>query len=73
LPPVTVPTVGAPGNVAGVTAALGIDAALVPVPPAPVPFDAVTVNVYGVPLVRPVTVIGLAVPDAICPPLEVTV
>ncbi len=43
--------VGAPGTVAGVTAADGVEALLVPKL-----FVAVTVNVYAVPFVRPVTV-----------------
>src|SRR5690242_16617248 len=43
--------VGAPGTVIGVTLADGADAALVPAA-----FAAVTVNVYAVPLVRPVIV-----------------
>ena len=51
LPAVGVPIVGAPGNVYGVTAPEAPDA--VPVPAA---FVAVTVNVYCVPLVSPVTV-----------------
>ena len=46
----TAPMVGAPGTVAGVTGAEAADAA--EVPPA---FVAVAVNVYAVPLVRPVT------------------
>jgi hypothetical protein len=42
--------------------------------PLPTTFVAWTVNVYGVPLARPVTVIGLAVPVAVWPPEdEVTV
>jgi hypothetical protein len=47
---VAAPMVGAPGTVTGVTGADGADTA--EVPPA---FVAVTVNVYAVPLVRPVT------------------
>ena len=40
----------------------------------PTPLVAVTVNVYAVPLVRPVTVMGLAGPvEVILPGLEVTV
>jgi hypothetical protein len=42
--------VGAPGTVAGVTLFDAIDGAL-----DPAAFAATTVNVYGVPLVRPVT------------------
>ena len=36
--------------------------------PVPTEFVAVTVKVYDVPLVRPVTVIGLALPVAVLPP-----
>ena len=36
-------------------------------------FAAVTVNLQGVPLIRPFTVIGLAGPEAVCPELDVTV
>ena len=43
--------VGAPGTVAGVAAAEAAEAG-----PAPAALVAVTVNVYAVPLVRPVTV-----------------
>ncbi len=39
----------------------------------PTEFVAVTVKVYAVPLLRPVTVIGEEPPVAIWPPLEVTV
>ena len=46
-----VPLTGAPGSVAGVNA---FDAA--EAEPVPVPFVAVTVNVYDVPFVSPVTV-----------------
>jgi hypothetical protein len=42
--------------------------------PGPTPLVAMTVNVYAVPLVRPITVMGDAAPDAVKPPgLEVTV
>ena len=42
--------------------------------PVPAAFVAVTVNVYAVPLVSPVTVIGLAAPIAVIPPgFDVTV
>lgn len=44
-------SVGAPGTVAGTAPADGTDAA-----PEPRAFAATTVNVYEVPLVRPVTV-----------------
>jgi hypothetical protein len=57
-PAVAVPIVGAPGTVtvAGVTLFEAADAA-----PVPTELVAVTINVYAVPLVRPLTVIGLAV------------
>ena len=51
LPPVAVPIVGAPGTVAGVTELDAAEAALLPMA-----LVAKTVNVYAVPLVRPVTV-----------------
>jgi hypothetical protein len=61
--------VGALGTVEGVTELLVTDAVLVPVA-----FVAVTVNVYAVPFVSPVTVIGEPVPDAVkLPMFEVTV
>ena len=61
--------VGAFGTVVGVPGALELEA--LPVPEALV---AVTVNVYVVPLVRPVIVIGDEPPLAVKPPvLEVTV
>jgi hypothetical protein len=42
--------------------------------PVPLAFVAVTVNVYAVPFVKPVTVIGEDAPVAVIPPgLEVTV
>jgi hypothetical protein len=59
LPGVAVPIVGAPGTVRGVTDA-DADAALVPIA-----FVAVTVQAYALPLVRPETEIGLAVPGAV--------
>ena len=62
-PPVAVPMVGAPGTVAGITAFEAADAA-----PVPTELVAVTVKVYDVPLVRPVTVSGLALPVAVFPP-----
>ena len=53
----------------GVTAAEAAEAA-----PVPARLVAVTVKVYGVPLVRPVTTNGLATPLAVAPPgLAVTV
>jgi len=51
--------VGAPGTVAGIAAAEAVEA--VEVPDA---FVAVTLNVYAVPLVRPVTVHGFDRPHA---------
>ena len=60
--------VGAPGAVAGTTELLVADAMLVPSA-----FVAVTVKVYVVPFVKPVTTIGELPPVAVCPPLEVTV
>jgi hypothetical protein len=76
-PAETAEIAGALGTVAGITTALGLDAALVPVPPAPVPFEAVTVNVYDVPLVSPVTIWLVEVVAALVsvPPagLEITV
>jgi hypothetical protein len=45
---------GAPGTVRGVAALEGDEAG-----PVPAMFDAVTVNVYVIPLVRPLTTIGL--------------
>ena len=69
LPRVAVPIVGAPGRVAGVTLFDAADAE-----PVPTLLVAVTVNVYAVPLVNPLTVIGLAEPVPVIPPgLEVTV
>ena len=56
LPAVAVTLVGAPGAMAGVTALEGALATLVPIA-----FVAVTVKVYDVPLVRPVTVPVVAV------------
>ena len=68
-PPAAVPIDGVPGTVAGVTLLDAADAA-----PVPIAFVALTVKVYAVPFVRPVTVIGLAAPVAvIVPGLEVTV
>lgn len=65
-PAVPVTAVGAPGTVAGVTADDADDA--VPVPAALV---AVTVNVYAVPFVKPVTVAVVApVVVAVNPPGE---
>jgi hypothetical protein len=70
LPPVAVMAVGAPGTVAGVTLLDGLEAGLVPIA-----LVAVTVNVYAVPLLRPLTVADVApVVLALIPPGdEVTV
>ena len=69
LPAVALTPVGAPGTVAGVTLLEGDDAGLVPAL-----LVAVTVNVYAVPLVSPVTVMGLLGPVPVSPPgLDVTV
>ena len=68
-PAVAVPMAGAPGTVAGVRLLDAAEAALVPAL-----LVAVTVKVYGVPFVSPLTVIGLLAPEAVCPPgLAVTV
>jgi hypothetical protein len=53
-PRVAATAVGATGTVNGVTAVVAVEDVLVPVPPAPVPFVATTVNVYAVPAVNPV-------------------
>jgi hypothetical protein len=69
LPGVTVPIVGAPGTVIGVTLLEAADAG-----PVPYALVAVTVNVYAVPFVSPVTDNGLVVPVAVKPPgLDVAV
>jgi hypothetical protein len=69
LPAVAVTAVGAPGTVAGVTLFDAADAG-----PVPIALVAVTVKVYVVPFVKPVTVIGLDAPVAVMlPGLEVTV
>ena len=69
LPPVAVPIVGASGVVAGVIVFVAPDAVLVPTE-----FVAVTVKLYELPFVRPVTTIGDEPPYAINPPVfEVTV
>jgi hypothetical protein len=66
---VAVPIVGASGTVDGVTEFEGALAG-----PDPFIFEATTVNVYAVPLVSPVTTIGLAAPEAEPPAgFEVTV
>jgi len=69
LPATAVTPVGVFGTVAGTTELLVADAILVPKE-----FVAVTVNVYVVPFVRPVIVIGEVPPVAVIPPiLDVTV
>lgn len=69
LPRTATTFVGASGTVAGVTELLAVEEAL-----APTPLVAVTVKVYATPLVKPVTVIGEALPEAEKPPIsEVTV
>jgi hypothetical protein len=69
LPAVAVPIIGASGTVAGEIELLAEDGVLVPKA-----FVAVTVNVYAVPLVRPVTTSGDDGPYVVRPPvLEVTV
>ena len=60
--------VGAFGGPDTVVLAVALDADDVPTT-----LVAVTVNVYAVPSVRPVTVTGLVAPDAVCPPDDVTV
>jgi hypothetical protein len=69
LPAVAPPIVGAPGTLTGVTLLDADDAA-----PVPTPLVAVTVKLYAVPLVSPLTRIGLAEPPPVNPPgLTVTV
>ena len=68
-PAVALTEIGALGTVAGVTELLVPETVLVPIA-----FVAVTVKVYEVPFVSPVTVIGDAPPVAVNPPMfEVTV
>jgi hypothetical protein len=61
-PPLAETPVGVPGTWAGVTV---FDAA--EAEPVPALLVALTVNVYAVPFVSPVTVIGLAEPEAVAP------
>lgn len=69
MPGVAVKFAGGAGGADGVTLLEGADPE-----PAPSAFVAITINVYAVSLVRPVTVIGLAVPVAVIPPgVETTV
>jgi hypothetical protein len=65
LPATAVTLVGAPGIVAGVTAAEADEATELPTA-----FVATTVKVYAVPFVKPVTVIGVPVPVSVKPPGE---
>ena len=68
-PAVAETLVGTPGTVAGVTADDAVEAE-----PVPTLLVAVTVKVYAVPLVNPVTEIGLVAPVPVKPPgLDVTV
>jgi hypothetical protein len=68
-PAVAVPIAGAPGTVAGVTLLEAVDAV-----PVPTPLVAVTVKVYAVPLVSPLTTIGLPAPLPVkLPGVDVTV
>jgi hypothetical protein len=68
-PEVAVTLVGAPGTAAGVADAEGAEAA-----PLPAPFVAVTVKVYLMPLVRPLTVHDVVELVQVLPPgLDVTV
>ena len=68
-PAVALTPLGAPGTVLGVTAVVALEAV-----PLPALLVALTVKVYAVPLVRPVTLIGLAAPLKVAPPgLTVTV
>ena len=68
-PAVAVPMAGAPGTVAGVTLLEAAEAV-----PVPMLLVAVTVKVYGVPLVSPLIAMGLVAPVAVDPPgLDVTV
>ena len=62
---VGVPNVGSSAAASGVTAEDALEAL-----PVPMLFVAVTVKVYAVPLVRPVTVIGEDAPVAVRPPGE---
>ena len=69
LPPTADTPVGALGIVDGVAELLELEAELVPAA-----LEAVTVNVYAVPFVKPVTIKGDEPPVAVKPPMfEVTV
>jgi hypothetical protein len=63
-PRTAVTLVGAPGVVAGVTEFELLEATL-----SPTEFVATTVNVYAVPLERPVMIIGELPPVAVNPPV----
>jgi hypothetical protein len=68
-PTVAVPIAGAPGTVAGVTLLEAADPS-----PVPTPLIALTAKVYAVPLLSPLTTIGLPVPLPVTlPGVEVTV
>ena len=68
-PAVAVPTVGAPGAPSGVALLEAVDAA-----PVPTLLVAVTVKVYGVALLSPLTPIGLLAPLPVkLPGVDVTV
>ena len=69
LPAVAVPMIGAPGTVAGVTLFDAAEAG-----PVPIILVALTVKVYALPLVSPVTVQGDAVQVAtLLPGMEIAV
>ena len=63
LPAVAVPIVGAVGTVAGVTLFDAADGALLPIA-----LVAIAVQVTGVPLVKPITVMGDVNPVLLCAP-----
>jgi hypothetical protein len=68
-PEVAVPIAGAPGTEAGVTLLEAAEAL-----PIPTLLVAVTVKVYDVPFVSPLTAMGLVAPVAVNPPgLDMTV
>jgi hypothetical protein len=69
LPAVALPMIGASGALMGITLFEATDAA-----PVPMALVAVTVNVYAVPLVSPLTVTGLDIPEPVSSPgFDVTV
>lgn len=65
LPAVATPMVGAPGTVTGRVGVALLDAA--DGAPVPMAFLAVTMHVTAMPLVNPLTVIGVAAPVLLCP------